>query len=232
MFQKKKLKRNATYAIAEVAEIALCASSCALPTSASAWLERRNVDPKKTASIVSAPRSLRSLAKSGHTGYRSNVSGGSSHSLATAEANEQKARLRMRQLEEKRSLLQKAADLRHQREREEADLEHEAEMLEASHELEAATIERQVLQEELENGGFLSDDDEDASRPPKQGTPKIKVLCDTINLTPITNSDPVVSNPKEEQRAVPKLSVPKTSDQGTKTASANANQSSEFQNSS
>ena len=33
MFQNKKLKRNATYAIAEVAEVALCASNCALPTS-------------------------------------------------------------------------------------------------------------------------------------------------------------------------------------------------------
>ena len=33
MFQNKKLKRNATYAIAEVAEVALCASDCALPTS-------------------------------------------------------------------------------------------------------------------------------------------------------------------------------------------------------
>ena len=34
MFQNKKLKRNATSAIAEVGEIALCASNCALPTSA------------------------------------------------------------------------------------------------------------------------------------------------------------------------------------------------------
>ena len=34
MFQNKKLKRNATYAIAEVAEVVLCASNCALPTSA------------------------------------------------------------------------------------------------------------------------------------------------------------------------------------------------------
>ena len=33
MFQKKKLKRHATSAIAEVAEVALCASNCALPTS-------------------------------------------------------------------------------------------------------------------------------------------------------------------------------------------------------
>ena len=33
MFQNKKLKRNATYTIAEVAEVALCASNCALPTS-------------------------------------------------------------------------------------------------------------------------------------------------------------------------------------------------------
>ena len=33
MFQNKKLKRNTTYAIAEVAEIALCASNCALPIS-------------------------------------------------------------------------------------------------------------------------------------------------------------------------------------------------------
>ena len=92
-------------------------------------------------------------------------------------------------------------------------------------------IERQVFQEELENGGFISDDDEDASRPPNQGTPKSKVLCDTINLTPIRKSDPVL-NPIEEQRAVPKLSLPKTLDQGTKTATVTANQTSEFQTSS
>ena len=33
MFQNKNLKRNATNAIAEVAEVTLCASNCALPTS-------------------------------------------------------------------------------------------------------------------------------------------------------------------------------------------------------
>ena len=33
MFQNKELKHNATYAIAEVAEVALCASNRALPTS-------------------------------------------------------------------------------------------------------------------------------------------------------------------------------------------------------
>ena len=33
MFQNKKLKRSATSAIAEVEEVALCASDCALPTS-------------------------------------------------------------------------------------------------------------------------------------------------------------------------------------------------------
>ena len=55
------------------------------------------------------------------------------------------------------------------------------------------------------------------------------MLCDIINLTPTRKSDPVVSNPKEEQRAVP---VPKTFDQGTKTATVTANQSSEFQDSS
>ena len=33
MFQNKKLKCNATCAIAEVAEVALCDSNCAFPTS-------------------------------------------------------------------------------------------------------------------------------------------------------------------------------------------------------
>ena len=33
MFQNKKLKRNATSAIVEVAEVARCAFNCALPTS-------------------------------------------------------------------------------------------------------------------------------------------------------------------------------------------------------
>ena len=51
-------------------------------------------------------------------------------------------------------------------------------------------------------------------------------------MTPIRKNDPVVSNPKEEQRALPKLSVPKTFDQGTKTATVKVNQSSEFQDSS
>ena len=151
----------------------------------------------------------------------------------------------MRQLEEKRFLLQKAADFCHQQEwekadlrrkrkREEADLLHETEMLEDLHELQAATVERQVLPEKLENGGFSSggDDNEDALRPPKQGTPKSKVLCDTINLTPIRKSDPVISYPKEEQKAVPKLSIPKPFDQGTKIATVKAKQSSEFQDSS
>ena len=39
MLQNKKLKRNATYALAEVAEVMLCASNCALPTSD---ISRRN----------------------------------------------------------------------------------------------------------------------------------------------------------------------------------------------
>ena len=33
MFENKKLKHNATSAIAEVAEVALCAFNCALPNS-------------------------------------------------------------------------------------------------------------------------------------------------------------------------------------------------------
>ena len=39
IFQTKKLKRNATYAIAEVAKVALCASNCALPTSGNFGME-------------------------------------------------------------------------------------------------------------------------------------------------------------------------------------------------
>ena len=34
MFQNRKLKRHPTFAIAEVAEVALCSSNCTLPTSA------------------------------------------------------------------------------------------------------------------------------------------------------------------------------------------------------
>ena len=38
MFQNKKLKLNATFAIAEVAEVALWTSNCALPTPAACTL--------------------------------------------------------------------------------------------------------------------------------------------------------------------------------------------------
>ena len=48
MFQNEKLKRIATSAIAEVAEVALCASNCALPTSG------QGASCQQTTSFVSA----------------------------------------------------------------------------------------------------------------------------------------------------------------------------------
>ena len=47
MIQDKKLKRNATYAIAEVAEVALCASNCALPTSEKYYIQYNGFSRKR-----------------------------------------------------------------------------------------------------------------------------------------------------------------------------------------
>ena len=45
MFQNKKLKCNTTFAIAEVAKVALCASNCALPTSDQYRFPLKHVSP-------------------------------------------------------------------------------------------------------------------------------------------------------------------------------------------
>ena len=105
-------------------------------------------------------------------------------------------------------------------------MEPKTEMLKASLELEVATVEQQVLQEELKSSGFISgnNNDDDASRPSKQGTSKSKVLYDSVNLTPVRMSDPET----DRKELVPKLSVLKTLDQGIKSATDKANQSFEF----
>ena len=46
MFKNQKLKRKATSAIAEVAEVALCASNCALPTIARGGVEVTRLEAK------------------------------------------------------------------------------------------------------------------------------------------------------------------------------------------
>ena len=147
---------------------------------ASQWLERAIMDASKVASILSVSRSLRSKT-------RNNISCSSSVLKARAVAKEEVARLRLVQLQEKQSLLEAEAafkrkrdaeeaelrrialqaelkrivietNLKRLREAEEAELERNRELLKATHELKEASIEKQVLEEELERGGYIPAD--------------------------------------------------------------------------
>ena len=112
-------------------------------TCVSEWLQKLNLSNKDIASVLSAPRTLRSrFSKS------SRESASSSVSKARALAKEEVARLKLLHLQERQKLEAEEAI----RKREE---KHKRELLLATQELKEASLERQVLEEELDRGGCI-----------------------------------------------------------------------------
>jgi len=89
------------------------------------------------------------------------------------------------------------------------DLECRHKLLQASHELEEASITRQVLEEDLEHGGFISGDEEEELPLPIHTTPNDKLACQNNSLSlsqlPLTVNKLVNSEviKLKEQRTVP-----------------------------
>ena len=117
---------------------------------------------KEVASALSVPHTLRSRASKAAS-IRSSLSTSSSMATAKLVAKEEVAKLKLKQLEEKKELERKQ-----QRERRladegrrcpEEDREKEQqfnlELLKARHEIEEASLERQVIEEEIERGWYL-----------------------------------------------------------------------------
>ena len=116
---------------------------------ATASLQRTGIE--KAASIVSAPRTLRSnIARSSSQlkskGMRSNSTSTSSKlsfRFAKVVAKEEVARLRLKELQEK-----------HELERKQEEMKRKQEIVNLTHELQEASLERQVLEEELDRGEY------------------------------------------------------------------------------
>jgi len=102
------------------------------------FLDCNDVTSVEKESMFSAPRTLRSQVSLTIT------SASSSSKIAEAMAEEQVASLKVVHLE-------KQLDL----ERKEIELKHELEMLKAKQKLEEASLHRQVLEEEIDRGGYI-----------------------------------------------------------------------------
>ena len=112
------------------------------------YLQSAELSSKEIASILSVPRTLRSYTSRSRRSSSSS-SASSSVLLAKSVAKEETARLKLQHLKEKQRL---AREMHEAKER--------LELLEVQQELKEANLNRQVIQEELEHGGYLPDEAE------------------------------------------------------------------------
>ena len=155
--------------------------------SATAWLQRTGIE--KAASIVSAPRTLRSnIARSSSQlkskGMRSNsTSTSSSFSSAKVVAKEEVARLRLKQLQEK-----------HELERKQEEIKRQQEIVNLTHELQEASLERQVLEEELDRGGYIPAEESSEQLALRSTSKPARVVSEPLVIGPaISNAHANVS---------------------------------------
>ena len=142
------------------------------------WLSSKNIPRGEIESILRGSRTLRSKG-SFQTMYKSSTKSSlkssnstsskssSRTSKALALAKVETARLRVKQLEEKHRIQNEETALKERLQKEETALKEriqkeetaykqKLEMLQVSHELEEASLERQVLDEELDRAGYIA----------------------------------------------------------------------------
>ena len=120
------------------------------------WLKSMKVSSIEIAS-TSGPRTLRSNISQSATST-STHSSSSSASKAKLVAKEEIARLKLQHLEERLRIESEESDLKRIEAEEDERRKHNLEMLKARQELEQASLERQVVEEELDRGGYLAPD--------------------------------------------------------------------------
>ena len=124
--------------------------------SATDWLKSMKVSSIEIAS-TSGPRTLRSNV-SQSTISASTHSSSSSASKAKLVAREELARIKLQNLQEKLRAESKKSKRKRKEAEEEERRKHNLEMLKARQELEQVSLERRVVEEELDRGGFLATD--------------------------------------------------------------------------
>ena len=148
---------------------------------ATASLQRTRIE--KAASIVSAPRTLRSnIARSSSQlkskGMRSNsTSTSSSFRFAKVFAKEEVARLRLKELQEK-----------HELERKQEEMKRKQEIVNLTHELQEASLERQVLEEELDRGEYTPAEESSEQLALPSTSQSARVVSEPLII------DPAISN--------------------------------------
>ena len=120
------------------------------------WLKSMKVSSIEIAS-TSGPRTLRSNVSQSTTST-STHSSSSSASKAKLVAKEELARLMLQHLEERLRIESEESDRKRKEAEEDERRKHNLEMLKARQELEQASLKRQVVEEELDRGGYLAPD--------------------------------------------------------------------------
>ena len=120
------------------------------------WLKSMKVSSIEIAS-TSGPRTLRSNISQSATSS-STRSSSSSASKAKLVAKQELARLKLQHLEERLRIESEESDRKRKEAEEDERRKHNLEMLKAHQELEQASLERQVVEEELDRGGYLAPD--------------------------------------------------------------------------
>ena len=123
---------------------------------------------KEVASALSVPHTLRSRA-SKTTSKRSSLSTSGSMAAAKLVAKEEVAKLKLKQLEEKRELERSQKERRRAEQEREEEEQFNLELLKARHEIEEGSLERQVIEEEIERGGYIPSESE--TKPLKSDIP-------------------------------------------------------------
>ena len=167
---------------------------------------------KEVASALSVPHTLRSRA-SKTTSKRSSLSTSSSMAAAKLVAKEEVAKLKLKQLEEKRELERKQQrqrrraeeeSRREEEERRHAEQEREQEeqfnleLLKARHEIEEASLERQVIEEEIERGGYIPSESETKPLKPDIPTSSRRLLAKETQFVSSLREAPTFNHERSE----------------------------------
>ena len=147
-------------------------------------LECNDVTSVEISSMLSVPRLLRSQRSL-------TITTTSSYKMAQALADEQVALLKVSHIEKQLSLEREEAEMKHKHEIEQLEQKRKREMLKAKQLLDEASLQRQVLEEETDRGGYISPASSTSSKiasqfslnksSPSKGSLQISKLFESLN---------------------------------------------------
>ena len=187
---------------------------------------------------MSAPCTLRLYASS-RSKCSSRHSSSSSNCLLRVKsvAKEEKARLRLEHIKKRQQLEREVKEKIQRHQEKEQKTKEELELLEAQQELKEASIERQILDEKIEHGGYIADPDtqsetDDESEAPASSLSTTSLPVEQINVTSsILRSEPTLPPTSERHVTLHQSQLqPTASHSTTKLEKVRANRDSQSQN--